>query len=123
MSATATIDGLDALVERLTTLQTALADPTLVFSVGSDVEYAGFVEGGTTRMAARPYLAPAADQEMPAVLTAVAEGAVEVLETGDAGALKRRFGAAVGLVGTAAQGIVRVRSGNLRTSIHESEGE
>jgi HK97 gp10 family phage protein len=27
--------------------------------VGSDVEYAGFVELGTSRMAAQPYLAPA----------------------------------------------------------------
>lgn len=122
MSVTATIDGLDTLVERLTTLQAALDDPTLAFSVGSDVEYAGFVESGTTRMAARPYLAPAADEETPAVLAAIEQGAVEVLATGDGGALKSRFGAGVALVGTAAQGIVRVRSGNLRTSIHETEG-
>jgi len=40
-------------------------DPTssgLVVSVGSNVEYAGYVENGTSRMRARPYLRPALDQ-------------------------------------------------------------
>lgn len=120
MSVTVTIEGLGSIVERLTALEAAVG-AELVATVGSDVEYAGLVERGTRRMAARPYLAPAADQELPALLAALAQGAVETFETGDRGALARRFRAGVALVERAAQSIVAVRTGRLRASIHEDE--
>ena len=46
---------------------------------------------------------------------------VEVFETGDPGALARRFHGGVALVERAAEAIVRVRTGRLRLSIHEED--
>ena len=40
--------------------------------VGTDVEYAPFVEHGTNRMQARPFLFPAFEQERPKFLAALA---------------------------------------------------
>lgn len=42
-----------------------------VATVGTDVEYAGYVEFGTSRMAAQPYLRPAADENTAAIEAAV----------------------------------------------------
>lgn len=123
MSVALTIMGLDDLIDRLTLVQAAMADPSLVATVGSAVDYSGFVESGTARMAARPYLAPAEEQEMPELVDAIGAGAVEVFEIGDAGALARRFRTGVGLVETAAESIVHVVTGNLRGSIHTEFGQ
>jgi hypothetical protein len=123
MSVALTIVGLDDLIDRVALVQAAVADPALVATVGSAEEYAGFVESGTARMEARPYLAPAEERALPELVDAVAAGAVEVFETGDAGALARRFRAGVGLVETAAENIVHVVTGNLRDSIHEEFGQ
>lgn len=38
--------------------------PRLVVAIGSNVEYAGYVEEGTRYMRARPYLRPALEQEI-----------------------------------------------------------
>lgn len=51
----------------------------LSFVVGSGVEYAGYVEYGTSEMSPQPYLNPALDQHLPGFDQAIANTAVEVL--------------------------------------------
>jgi len=43
------------------------------YDVGSEVPYAGFVEFGTTRMRAQPYMRPAIQQNAPGILKAMKE--------------------------------------------------
>jgi HK97 gp10 family phage protein len=49
-------------------------------TIGTDVEYAGFVEFGTYKMAARPYLRPAFDENIPEVTRTIAEALSDLIE-------------------------------------------
>lgn len=52
----------------------------LEVSIGSDVEYAPYVEFGTSKMAARPYLRPALDENIGEVQTVIGEALWELLQ-------------------------------------------
>jgi hypothetical protein len=124
MSVTITFAGdiLDQLIARFAFAERAMQSGALVARVGSDLGYAGFVEGGTRFMAAMPYLAPAAEQGGDELAAAVAAGLAETLETGNLDALDARFRAGVEHIEDLAKHLVRVRTGRLRDSIESEVG-
>ncbi len=59
-------------------IQTARGpDDTVV--VSAEAEYAAYVEYGTSRMAARPYMRPAAEEHMPEIEQAIAAAMSDAL--------------------------------------------
>lgn len=52
---------------------------SMTAEIGPTVDYAIYVEGGTSVMAAQPFMAPAADQHTPAYTEALATIAEQVL--------------------------------------------
>ena len=51
----------------------------LGFTAGPTAGYGGFVEDGTSRMAAQPYMGPAFDRRVPAAVAALAQAAEEAV--------------------------------------------
>lgn len=51
----------------------------LTAAIGPTVDYAAYVEFGTRRMRAQPYMQPAADKVLPSVETALAQLAGDIL--------------------------------------------
>jgi hypothetical protein len=111
-----TTQGLDDLIQRLDAAGRAIS--SIGIRLHADADYAGFVENGTRFMAAHPYLGPAEEETADEVAGLAAEGIVEMIETGDAGALRRNLQAGAHLMETRAQAIVHVVTGTLRASIH-----
>ena len=54
-------------------------------TIGTDVEYAPFVEFGTSKMAAQPYLRPAIDENHDAVIGAIEDALSALLLSGGVG--------------------------------------
>jgi hypothetical protein len=116
MSVSITLVGLDDLIQHLNAAGQAISSAGI--RLHADAPYAEFVEKGTSRMSARPYLEPAAAQTADQIAALVAEGIVEVIETGDTTALRRNLQTGAQLLETRAQALVHVVTGYLRSSIH-----
>jgi hypothetical protein len=116
MSISVELVGLDDLIAEFGMVTAALRQAGI--RLHADAPYAGFVEHGTRRMAARPYLAPAEERTVGTIAALVAEGIVETLQTGDEGAMRRNLARGAQLVEEEAQSIVHVVTGYLRSTIH-----
>ena len=105
-----TFVGLDDLIQNLGAAATAIQQARI--SLHADAPYAPFVEKRF------PYLEPAEEQTADQVAALVAEGIVEVIETGNTNALKRNLETGAHLMEERAQQLVHVVTGTLRASIH-----
>lgn len=54
----------------------------LEFEAGPTADYGWYVEGGTSRMHAEPYMGPAADRVLPQVEDALAQLGIHILDRG-----------------------------------------
>lgn len=116
MSITVDVQGLDDLIQNIGYADDALRDAGI--RLHADAPYAGFVENGTRFMAAHPYLAPAEEEVADQIAALIAEGVIEVLQTGDRSAVRRNLERGAQLLQTTAQGIVHVVTGYLRSTIY-----
>lgn len=114
-----TTKGLDGLIERIEAVDAALREP-LVGAVGSDVGYAPFIEGGTSRMAARPVLAAAVESNEDALVEMIGAAALDALDTGKVALIRAAFAEGMALIADEGASNAPVRTGNYRDSI---EGE
>ena len=86
--------------------------------VGTNVNYARFVEQGTRFMHARPYLEPALEQNRNAILNRMDRAMSDVIAGASASTLATALNAAGLEVQADAQRTVPVKTGNLRRSLH-----
>jgi hypothetical protein len=110
MSVSIEIVGLDDLIQHLNAAGQAIQ--SVGIRLHADASYAPFVEERF------PYLEPAEEQTADQIAALVAEGVIEVIETGDTGALRRNLETGAQLMETRAQELVHVVTGFLRSSIH-----
>jgi hypothetical protein len=97
------VETIDDITSRWTT--------SVTYSVGTNTEYAIYVEFGTSKMAAQPYLRPAAEQarnEIPAIVAA-------------SDSLEKAVQRVALRVEDIARRLVPVDTGNLRSSIAAQE--
>jgi hypothetical protein len=112
-----TIRGLAEVTARLLGLADAVkAQPYAV--VGTNINYARYVEEGTKFMHARPYLVPALEQNANAIADRLERAVTNVAQGAPASEFTQALMTSGLMVQADAQRTVAVRTGTLRRSLH-----